>query len=80
MFSIFKLLFFYFPKMSIENKKAKSSKPVTRKLIKKELCNDESGKNASEIIDMAISVLEGIDNEIIMPEAFTRGHFTRGVE
>ena len=46
MFSIFKLLFFYFPKMSIENKKAKSSKPVTRKLIKKELCNDESGKNA----------------------------------
>lgn len=41
---------------------------------------DENGKVAGEIIDMALSVLEGNNNSVIMPEAFTRGHFTRGVE
>ena len=45
------------------------------------LCfTDENSKNTAEIIDMAISALEGMDNQVIMPEAFTRGHFTRGVE
>ena len=45
------------------------------------LCfTDESASSVGNIIDMAISVLEGKDNEVIMPEAFTRGHFTRGVE
>ena len=45
------------------------------------LCfTDESGRAVGEIIDMAVSVLDGNDNAVIMPETFTRGHFTRGVE
>lgn len=45
------------------------------------LCfTDESPKTVGEIIDMTLMALNGNSSEVIVPETFTRGHFTRGVE
>ena len=59
----------------------KFSQILNKKTQNFSLCfTDENGKTTGEIIDMAISALDGNEKDVIMPEVFTRGHFTRGVE